>query len=510
MSKSVRTLLKEHGPGMTSELINFMVESNGLLPATARQRVARAKGEIKRLAGLRFTKNARFIYLEDQYDTPKFWKAIERAFQSSGASYWGAVVGLRARGGSCPKFLFPSVCGAPLARKSHLSPDRILERLKAIHLLEETSSQETDDPFIRFRPGFYDKKPDAVIKATLVAEEVALLALHDWARKIGFGSYDKFKIRDSTSQPVVSGIVWDMSAPSYMRPLASLQEGTIKPGFVVFDVNLHSPVSEEAVALFVRKHKLASAPVNVAPIMPFLIGEVFTQGAFDLARKSGVAVTTPNTLFGEEIAKGLRDLIKLLSNTGATAAVNPDHLCYVMNALTKIEGAANNLRGALFELAVGSLAKDIEGGYLQVGRKGDDPYSGRSVEIDVLLDRPEGKSVLIIECKSKIPGTSVSQEEIKRWYEDRVPLIYKILAQDARYRDRSFRFELWSNGPIDPRALERMEIQNTGSEGFSVGWKDGAVLKEYAKKAESSAIRKMLNEHYFRHPLAGLKNSTPV
>ena len=181
-----------------------------------------------------------------------------------------------------------------------------------------------------------------------------------------------------------------------------------------------------------------------------------------------------------------------------------------MSALTKIEGAANNLRGALFELAVGSLAKDIEGGYLLVGKKSRDPSSSRSVEIDVFLDQPEENSVLIIECKSKIPGTSVSQEEIRRWYEDRVPLIHKILAQDDRYRNRFFRFELWSNGPIDPRALKRVGIQNTGSDGFSVGWKGGAMLKEYAKKAESSAIRNMLNEHYFNHPLAGLKNPTPV
>lgn len=30
-------------------------------------------------------------------------------------------------------------------------------------------------------------------------------------------------------------------------------------------------------------------------------------------------------------------------------------------------------------------------------------------------------------------------------------------------------------------------------------WKDGEALKKYADKASNAAIRKTLNEHYFRH-----------
>lgn len=38
---------------------------------------------------------------------------------------------------------------------------------------------------------------------------------------------------------------------------------------------------------------------------------------------------------------------------------------HVMRTLSKIEGASANLRGALFELVVGSLVKDVEGGQSQ-------------------------------------------------------------------------------------------------------------------------------------------------
>lgn len=476
----------------------------GVSPAAARQRITRAQSDYKRLAGLRFAKNARFIYLDDQYGNHDFWDAIERAFKSSGPSYWGAVVGLKARGGRCPKSLFPSICGAPLARSRQLSPERILERLEAIQLLEEEFDDVSDQSFIQFRPHGYPKSPDALIKATLLAEYVALHSIRDWARRIGFGSYGKFRMRDDLEPPIVSGITWDLSAPSYMRPLTSVRKGSLRPGFFICDINLNGPIGEDLVALFVRKHDMASAPINVAPILPFLVGEVFTQDAFDLARQAGITATTIADLFGKETAKALRDLIGLLSNAGATAAVNPDHLYQVMTALTKIEGAANNLRGALFELAIGSLVKDIEDGYLLTGQTRKDYSSGRSAEIDVLLNRPDGIPVLVIECKSKIPGARVTRDEVEKWYSDRVPLIYNILSADPRFIDRTFQFELWSNGPFDAKALEWLTSKDTEFGAYSVGWKDGEMLKEYAKEASSGTIRKMLNEHYFLHPLTKL------
>lgn len=503
MSNSVASLLKQHGPGLSSDLARLMVEG-GLSEVAARQRITRAQFAYKRLAGLRFAKNARFIYLDDQYGTQEFWDAIERAFKSSGASYWHALIGLRARGGICPKSLFPIVCGAPMARTRQLSPDRILERLCAIKLLEEYEDAESGETLIQFHPHTYHKDSKAVMQAKLLAEYIALQAVRDWARKLGLGSYGKFKLRGETELPVVSSIAWDMSAPSYMRPLARSEAGSIKPGFFVCDINLNGVINQDQVALLVRKHSLASAPQNIAPIMPFLIGDVFSQDAFNLARQSGIAATTIENLFGLETARALRDLIELLSNSGATAAINPQHLSDVMNNLAKIEGAADRLRGALFELAAGTLAKDIEDGYLLVGENRREYSTGREAEIDVILDRPDGRPVLVIECKSKIPGASLSLETAQHWLKDRVPLIRAIMDQESRYDGRTFHFELWSNGPFDEDARSWLEAQPKVYDLHTVDWKDGAALRSYARNAKTGAVRKILKEHYFTHPLAKL------
>ncbi|MFV1872741.1 MAG: hypothetical protein ACMZ64_05380, partial [Oleiphilus sp.] len=353
MKGYIRNLLRSNGPSLTSDLIARMVDE-GVAPATARQRVTRAQSEYVKLAGLRFAKNARFIYLQDQFGDAQFWKALEKAFRKSGKSYWGAVVGLRSRGGVCKKSHFPIICGAPVSRNGQLSPDRLLERLCAINLLEENSSDALGGRYITFKPFSFPEDQVPKINAVLLAEYVALQAIRNWARRIGFGSYGKFRIRGENELPIVAGVAWDISAPSYIRPLVSARSGKLKPGFFVCDINLSSTVDDDQIDLFLRKYDMAASPINVAPIMPFLVADMFTPSAFDKAKAAGILPVTIGNLFGEDVSRALNDLIKLLSDTGATAAVNPDHLDKVMSQLTKIEGAANNLRGALFELVIGS------------------------------------------------------------------------------------------------------------------------------------------------------------
>lgn len=502
MSDYIQKLLETHGPCLSSELIDHMVRE-GVSHAAARQRITRAGWDIKKLAGLRFPKNTRFLYLDHQYGTKHYWAALERSFKTTGKGYWGAVVGLKAKGGFCPKFLFPIACGAPQQRKSQLSPEILLERLKKINFLEEYEDKKLKKTFIKFKPSFYTYQKDAKTNAVLLAEYVALHAIKDWARRIGFGSFQKFKIRDDEDElPIVSAIAWDMSAPSYMRPLVSAPTGKIRPGFFVCDINLNGETGEDQVDLFIRKHDMASAPARVAPIMPFLVANHFSNAAFDKAKAAGILAVTVENLFGVDIAKALDDLIKLLTDTGATASVNPEHLEKVMSELTKIEGAANNLRGDLFELVIGSLVKRVEIGYLKTGEEYTDLETGKKAEIDVLLDKKNGKTSFVLEARAKLASARISLDEAEKWYTDRIPLIERILRQDPHYQDRHLNFELWTNGTFHPKALAWLKKQNKTFKQYSVNWKEGAELKAYAQKCKNKAIRKMLNEHYFKNPLS--------
>lgn len=503
MQESVEAALRTLGPCLTSDIIARFT-ANGTSAIAARKKVSRAQNSYKRLAGIRFAKNARFIYLPDQWGSKQFWDALEHAFEKAGKAYWSAIVSLKARGGSCNLKHFPIIAGGPNARKAQVSPERVLERLCEIQYLKISEQEGASQAEVSFAPTFYYQAASGEKNAIAIAEHIALLAVKEWARRFGLGSFNKFQIRDDDQLPLVSGIAWDLSAPSYVRPLVKVTSTGAKPGFIVCDINLFGITDVDAVKAFVRKHDLASAPPNVGPIMPMLIGQVFSEKAFSLAKQKGMIALTLENILGKEIAKALKELIALLSDLGARAAVDPEKIAMVMNTLTKVEGAAINLRGSLFEITIGSLVKDVEGGYLTIGEERRDMLSGRRAEIDVRLDRGHEHGVLVIECKSKIPGARATLEEVRKWYEDRVPLIYSILSNGGEYTHKPFRFEFWTNGPINDDAVEWLEKQPAEFEHYSMGWRDGQAVKNYADRSNTSVLRKILKEHYFHHALSKL------
>lgn len=498
MPNDIYALLKSKGPCLTSDLIAVLVKE-GVSEAAARKRVQRGSTDYTRLAGLRFEKNARFVYLDEQYGTTLYWDRLEDACCRLGKSYWATIVSLKARGGIVAASIFPRVAGTPQARKGQLSPGRILERLQAVNVLEQFCEGERD--YIRFHPGHYFRDPMANIAANEIAESIALQGIKDWARRIGFGSYGKFSLRGDESQPVVSGITWDMAAPSYMRPLVSVSNGLVRPGFLVCDVNLRDVIGKDEAQAFVRKCDLAAAPIKVPPIMPILVGHVFSTEALLLLKGKGLLSISLRNLFGIELAEALKDLVTMLTDMGAKASSDPVYVQKVINSLTKIEGGADNLRGALFELVIGCLVKDVEGGFLKTGERRTDLLTGRKAEIDVQLDRGEEAGTLVIECKSKIPGARVSETDVKKWYEDRVPLIYSILSNGGFYKDKRYRFELWTNGEFASSGIAWLEKQPCEFGPYSVGIRDGAGLKAYADNAKNASLRETLNEHYFRSAL---------
>ncbi len=494
-SDNILNIVKRVGPCLTSDLIQEM-RALGISEITARKRIQREK-DIIRLAGLRFEKNARFVYTEEQYGTDLFWERLEKAFHKAGNSYWCTVVRLKSKGGIVPKSNFSCITGSPLARKRHLSPQRILDRLMAINLLEETG--DGDVKYIQFKPKNFVYINLSAIEALNLAENIALQSISNWARRIGFGSYKSFALRGDINPPQVSGIIWDLSAPSYVRPLVQITENNARPGFIVCDINLHTSIEEEEAVAFIRKCNLASAPPGVAPIMPMLIGYSFSSQSFSLLRSKGILAITIENLFGEEVAKALKDLVTMLTDLGAKASADPSYIIKVMNSLSKIVGNTDNLLGALFELVIGCIVKDVEGGFLQTGKRITNK-SGKPAEIDVYLDITNKNEILIIECKAKNPSSLVSADDLKKWYEDRVPLIYETLSNEGS-SSKKFKFELWTNNDFHPEAQTWFNSQIKDCDNYSVEIKNGEAIKAYALKLQNTSLRDTLNEFYFRSNL---------
>lgn len=498
MPNEISRWLQKNGPALTMELISALTEK-GINAGTARKRIQRARGEYKHFEGVNFEKNAQFIYLEYQYGTRKFWKKFEEACYQAGKSYWDTIVTLKSRGGIIPFSLFPRVAGTPAIRKGQLAPQIIFERLSRIGLLE--TFEENKNKYIQFKPLFYHRNSLSLMRAKELTEKIVLSGVKDWARKIGLGSYDSFAMRYE-SEVLVSNISWDLSAPSYIAPFRSIQNKSIMPGFIVCDINLmHDAIEKSEAEAFLRKYNLAIAPQKIRPILPMMLGHRFEQEAFSLLKSKGILAITLKDLFGDGLSEALHDLVKMLTDLGKKISADPNCLIAVMNKLSKIEGAANNLRGDLFELIIGALARDIEGGYLETRSRHTDPATGRSAEIDVQINRGTDKGILVIECKAKSPRAMVSEKDIKKWYQDRVPLIFSILSNGGKHTKEPIRFELWSNGRFVNSGLSWLKQQKTNLGNYTVDWKDGEKLRTYASKAKNAKLRNMLNEHYFRNAI---------
>lgn len=68
-------LLRHLGPGLTTQYIAELV-ATGMTEAGARKRVQRMSAQYQKLAGIRFEKNARFIYRPEDYGDIAFWTGL--------------------------------------------------------------------------------------------------------------------------------------------------------------------------------------------------------------------------------------------------------------------------------------------------------------------------------------------------------------------------------------------------------------------------------------------------
>ena len=321
---NVEQILKSEGPCLSSRLCAEL-EARGVSAQAARQRVSRANGPVKRLQGLVFPRGVRFLYHESAFNSPRYWEALIRDIGEAGPAYAPAIGALAARGGIVPLAHFDIVSGAPVLQRGQIASATVLERLLTIRLVERCEIPGVGPCVALSANGYFDRVSEGALKARLLTEKILLLAVKDWARKLGVASYDKVTLRpdDGADAPKVGTFRWDLAGPSYLGPMVRREaSGKPRPGFLVCDAVVGSEVDEIAIAAFVRKCQLLSYLRRVAPVLPLLIADRFTREAFRFGRSHGIIMATPGTLFGREVAQGLASLLATLSKAAAVAARN--------------------------------------------------------------------------------------------------------------------------------------------------------------------------------------------
>jgi hypothetical protein len=503
MKTDVVSLLRAFGPALTSRLAERMRDA-GVSPEAARQRLARLPEDVRVLYGLPFPKRARFLYLEDQFGTTEYWTALIRDIELANPAYAAALGGVRARGGILPAAHFDVASGSPVLQKKQVASATVLERLISVRLLARVHFEGVGECVALAE----ESAERASMRARLMTEDVLIGALRAWLGRMNWASPKVTAVRGETTMPKFSTFHFDICGPCYLRPMRRFRGEKVDPGFVVADVVLGRVLEQDEVKHFIRKCETLSYLRGVRPFLPILIADGFAPEALRACREQGIVATRPETLFGRDVGQALADLMQTLKRAAVVAASDPKRLESLFARLGAIEGAATNLRGALFELLVGHMVRSVEGGSIDIGEIVRDQESNQNREIDVRLVKE--RKVAIYECKGYQPGTIVQKGEIDEWLTDKVPTINKAHRQQPRFDGAALRFEFWTCGTFDPGALTLLEDAQRRIRKYEIAWKDGAAVRDYARGMKSSAMRKILNEHYFSHPVAELQAVPPA
>ena len=497
----IEDYLLKHGGAPSSEIIKFL-EAKGNSYANARKKLSRASSKVMKLNNLNFRHNAKFYYLEEKWNSREYWNALLKAMRDNNSVYATALDGIQAKGGSIPKNLFPIISGSPTKQKGHVSAKSSLERLMAIQAIKSYDTIEFGECLYP-TPFILENSSRNNLHARLVVEHIQLLAIQDWLKKLGLASYNKIEIRNpqSSKPPTISTTCWDLVGPSYLHPLASRANSKLKPGFVACDLFVENITSVHQIEYVIKKVRALSALKNVAPIMPIVVASNFEKDAFNKLKSEGIIAATLENLFGRETEKAFRSLLMALTNAATVATKKPELIYDLFTKLGAIEGAAEHLRGDLFEMIVGHLVHAREGYNIDIGEIVIDHETRQEREIDVRGVR--GKELVWhCECKSHQPDYLVTLPEVKTWLTDKVPVIYSIEKKSrSDWNNHKFKFEFWTCGQFACDAQSYLKTQKRRIKKYEIDWKDGEEVRKYAKEANVRSICKTLDEHYFKHPL---------
>ena len=495
---TIENLLIKLGPSPSSQVRKGLV-SSGVSEEAARQRISRSKGKVRRLTSIGLPKREAFLYLDNQYGTVEFWNSLVDSHTQANSAYGMAIQSLMAKGGVLPKKFFNIMSGSPRKLKKHISSNSILEGLISCKLAKIELDEEFGECIVVDAQGCLEYSKTKSLKSRLIVEDIIINAVYDWARKIGFASYNAIKKRSLSAVPTYGQFGWDITAPSYIFPLYSFDNQKLTPGFIAIDVT-NSLIDLNGAKYFINKCKLNRSIKNMRPFIGMLVADRFSKDAFTLGKSSGLIFTTPEILFGSDTAESIRNLSSTLENAAAIAVINPTKVIDLLSSLSSIEGAAINLRGALFELIVGHLVYKGEGASIDIGVKVRNS-TGKCAEIDVR--RVKGDHELAIyECKGYRPSTQVNVDEVEKWLSNKVPLIRSALLDEVRFKNSTMTFEFWTSGGFSDEAIQFLKKKNGETRKYKIKWKNGKDILDYARKYHLTSMVDALNQHYFKHPLS--------
>lgn len=496
MSDDVVRYLKEHGPTRAGAIADEFVKK-GVKAEAARQRISRARAVVHRFPVDVLPKREQFLYLPAQRNKEAFWRNLVRDMRATNSVFGVALDGLAARGGFVTEKEFAIISAAyAYPQRGQVTALSLAKSMQAAELIHSYTSSHLG-PGYALDPRLGIAVSDTEARARRIGESVILDGLREWARKIGLAAYNSIAIRGEDRLKAIGPFSYDLAGPSYLSPL---HRGKQEFGFLVADVIVDRELNLNDIQFFIRKARMSRSAMPDAGVLAILVGERFTGEALTAGHRAGIMLATPQALFGRRAGAAITSLVETLKNAAAYAASSPERLLKLVDDLSEIEGRAGNLRGILFELMAGYLARRTAVS-IDMGTIARHPETGKTVDMDVVAVTAQRSALTIIECKAKEPGGSLSLEEVDIWLA-KIPVMRAFYSADPYWREARLNFEIWTTGSIDSDALEKLEKERARRTQTPLSWKSGQDVLDLAKTGKEKAMVDALYQHFIRNPLA--------
>lgn len=480
----IEETIKKKGPILSSELLELLVnKEKNISPEAARKRLSRVGNDIAKIKGL-FTDGQILFHDKSIYNNEQYFTGLSRALKKAGKQYHIILQSLDFHYGQININQLPSYTINPVKDlKGHLSFHSALEKLSNLNLISYDNEYVTISRLITDNAHNYKRA-----KGVEVAKNFLLIQFNDWSRKIGFASYNASKFHSEFGK-----YQFNYVSPTYVGSLPKYSSNNkIIPGFLVADILIGNTVSQSKVEFFINKIKALKFQRNLANFIPFIIVESIDTSSLNLLKSEGIAIGFVNELFGEKYKDLLNSLINLVTNAGAILKKNPEQYLDLISKLNKlVDGKTNNLRGDLFELAVGyfqgRLCNSIEIGKII-------NHEGKQKEIDVLGFLPH--KIYVSECKGY--NHKVTKDEIDSWLGEKIPVIRKWILDQPSISERDITFEFWSTGGFTEEAISLLEKRKAETTKYTIDYFDINDMIRKSKEIKSKKFTEILREYYIK------------
>ena len=184
---------------------------------------------------------------------------------------------------------------------------------------------------------------------------------------------------------------------------------------------------------------------------------------------------------------------RALSNSNAASAIasDPARVFELFRKVSKIEGAALNLRGIVLELMIAHLFK-LQGYNINIRQRVRDK-EGNEAEIDV--SARNAREWFGCECKGKAPGKLVDVNEIEAWIERPLKRIKDYLKRSSALPEGR-RFHFYSSTDYTNEARVRIAQIEESFTKQPIEFFSGADIIKKLQHWKETALVEAFKEHF--------------